>query len=177
MYGITRGLIVLVSVVVTGLLIWAAGGLETATAGGYWTAEALIVVAGLALALGQVVGRWPRAGRPRFSPAVFVLAFLPALLVSAWLAAAAAPHHGWLERHARSWSADLGVLGGVDRLAPYVALGAVVVGLMLGFSFDGPARRLRDSLAPASVGDAPDGPEVATESELAPAEEETAAVA
>jgi hypothetical protein len=106
-----------------------------------------------------------------------VLAFLPALLVSAWLAAAAAPHHGWLERNARSWSADLGVLGGVDRLAPYVALGAFVAGLMLAFSFDGPARRLREPLAPASVADARDGPKVAAQSEPAPAEEGTAAVA
>lgn len=144
MYGLTRGFLTLVSLTVAGSLLWAAGGLDAATTGGYWTAEALFIVCGVVLVLGQLVGRSIRAGRPRFSPAVFIVGFLPVLVVGGWLAAAGAPHQGWLERHSRVWAGDIGVLGGVDRLAHYAPLGALVIGLVLGFSFEGAARNRPD---------------------------------
>lgn len=180
MYGLTRGSLTLASVAVTGLLFWAAGGFDAATTGGYWAAEAVFVLAGLVLALAQVAGRWTRAGRPRFSPAVFVLGFLPALIAGTWLVAAAAPHHGWLQRHVHGWSADIGVLGGVDRLAHYGPPCALVVGLVLGFSFDGTAHsRLDETPAPTSEGTTPETSEASVEDEHGSAaqEDETAGMA
>ncbi len=163
MYGLTRGLLTLASVGAAGVLVWSAGGFDAATTGGYWTAEALFIVSGVALALGQL------AGRPRFSRAVFVFGFLPALIVGGWVLAAGAPHHGWLERHTRTWSADIGVLSGVDRLAHYAPLAALVVGLVFAFSFEGMARsRQARTLDTLSADATPESGDDSVEAEQGP---------
>ncbi len=101
--GLVRVLFTLLGVAVAGLLIWiahaVAGALDEATTGEYWVAMALIAGAGLALGLSQVLGGWTKWGWPRVSGSVFLLGFVPALVVGGWVYVRAA------ERNERRFAA------------------------------------------------------------------------
>jgi hypothetical protein len=141
MYGLTRGALTLVGVAVAGFLIWlGADALPSDSVGTglgeFWWAAGLIAAAGLTMALSQLLGGWTKWGWPRLSLNVFLLGFLPALIVGGWIVAAAEPGDAWLGSHVRNWSEDIGVEGLVGDLLkvwPAIAFG---VGLTFGLTFD-----------------------------------------
>ncbi|MBD0291546.1 MAG: hypothetical protein ICV74_09845, partial [Thermoleophilia bacterium] len=84
--GLVRALFTLAGVAAAGFLIWLAqtfdyGGSTT----GFWVAAALLAGAGLALGLSQLFGGWTKWGWPTLSPTVFLLGFLPTLVVGGWI--------------------------------------------------------------------------------------------
>jgi hypothetical protein len=141
MTGLTRGALTLIGVGVAGFLIWlgadalpGSGG-ETST-GEFWWAATFIALAGLTMALSQLLGGWTKWGWPRVSFNVLLLGFLPALIVGGWVVAAGEPGDAWLGSHVRDWTEDIGVEGLVGDLLkvwPAVAFG---VGLTFGLTFD-----------------------------------------
>jgi hypothetical protein len=141
MTGLTRGALTLIGVAAAGFLIWlgadalpGSGG-ETST-GEFWWAATFIALAGLTMALSQLLGGWTKWGWPRVSFNVLLLGFLPALIVGGWVVAAGEPGDAWLGSHVRDWTEDIGVEGLVGDLLkvwPAVAFG---VGLTFGLTFD-----------------------------------------
>jgi hypothetical protein len=141
MTGLTRGALTLIGVAVAGFLIWLGadalpGGRGEASTGEFWWAATFIALAGLTMALSQLLGGWTKWGWPRVSFNVFLLGFLPALIVGGWVVAAGEPGDAWLGSHVRDWSEDIGIEGLVGDLLkvwPAVAFG---VGLTFGLTFD-----------------------------------------
>ena len=80
-----------------------------ASLGGYWAAVGLVAIGGLVMALSQLLGGWTKWGWPRVSGHVFLVGFLPTLVVGGWMLAAHEPANYWLGRHVRSWSGDMGI--------------------------------------------------------------------
>jgi hypothetical protein len=157
MQGLTRGAMTLIGVAAAGFLIWwATTALPSegdATLGEFWWAVALIAAAGLVLALSQLLGGWTKWGRPGVSGNVFLLGFLPALIVGGWAVLAAEPGDHWLGSHVRDWSNDIGLEGLVGDLSkawPALAFG---VGTVLGLTLDtsGPRREPVEAAAPAEA--------------------------
>jgi hypothetical protein len=141
MTGLTRGALTLIGVAVAGFLIWLGadalpGSRGEASTGEFWWAASFIALAGLTMALSQLLGGWTKWGWPRVSFNVFLLGFLPALIVGGWVVAAGEPGDAWLGSHVRDWSEDIGIEGLVGDLLkvwPAVAFG---VGLTFGLTFD-----------------------------------------
>jgi hypothetical protein len=153
MYGLTRGATTVIGVVIAGFLLWLGTQIlpdsGDPTSGEYWGAVGLVALAGLTMALSQLLGGWTKWGWPRVSGTVFVLGFLPALILGGWLVASVEPGNHWLGTHVRNWSDDLGIEGFVNDMRlmfPAIAFG---IGLVFGFTFDttGPRVRKRTSLA------------------------------
>jgi hypothetical protein len=149
MYGLTRAMLTLIGVAVAGFLLWLAMQVlpddrSTTGPGDYWAALGIVAVAGLTMALSQLLGGWTKWGWPRVSGNVFLIAFLPTLVVGAWILAAGEPGGHWLGDHVRNWSGDLGidgVIGDLTTLGPAVAFGT---GLVFGFTFDTTGPRVRE---------------------------------
>ena len=133
MYGLTRGTMTLIGVAVAGFLIWLGTQFETDSGGEYWTRVGLFAAAGLTMALSQLLGGWTKWGWPRVSGSVFLIGFLPALLVGGWVILAAQPGD-WL--NTSNWSSDLGIRGLVRDLEDVAGLLAFGLGLTFGLTFD-----------------------------------------
>jgi hypothetical protein len=151
MYGLTRGAITLIGVIVAGFLIWLGveplGG-ESTSEGEYWWAVLMCALAGLAIALSQLLGGWTKWGWPRLSLNVFLLGFVPALIAGGWALLYAQPEGGTMRSDIRSWSEDLGIDGLMGDLSLATLAIAFALGLVFGLTFDttGPiARRRRDA--------------------------------
>jgi hypothetical protein len=140
MYGLTRATTTLIGAAVTGLLIYLAvqaGGPELDTAGDYWSALGLVALAGFVLALSQLLGGWTKWGRPRISRQVFLIAFLPVLLVTTWIVLADQPANDeWLRGNILDWSDDIGIGGLVDDLRVATAVLVFGTGAVFGFTLD-----------------------------------------
>ena len=136
MPGITRGLLTLVGVAGAVALLWLAGWIGDDSTGDYWSLYGLVAAAGLTIALSQLLGGWTKWGRPHLSKSVFLLGFLPALIVAAWVLTAAQPDENWLQQHVTSWSDDLGIGGVVEDLLGLVGPLAFLAGLAFGLAFD-----------------------------------------
>ena len=123
MYGLTRGATTLIGVVVAGFLLWLATQIlpDRDDEGEYWAALGLMAAAGLTMALSQLLGGWTKWGWPRVSGKVFLLAFLPALILGGWVLAAGEPGDSWFGRHVGSWSEDIGIGGVVDDLSSMIS--------------------------------------------------------
>jgi MFS family permease len=120
----------------------------SAARGEYWAAFGLVALGGLAIAVSQLLGGWTKWGWPRVSGNVFLLGFLPTLVVGGWILAAQEPENYWLGRHVRSWSDDLGIEGLVNDLGfmiPAIALG---IGLVFGLTFDTTGPRVPRRMKP-----------------------------
>jgi hypothetical protein len=156
MPGITRGLFTLLGVAGAVALLWLAGWIGDESTGDYWSLYALVAAAGLTMALSQLLGGWTKWGRPRISLSVLLLGFLPALLVAAWVLAAAQPDENWFQRHVTSWSDDLGIGGAVEDLLLLAGPLAFLAGLAFGLAFDtsGPRTTVAEPAA-AVVDEAP----------------------
>jgi hypothetical protein len=139
MIGVTRGISTLAGAAVAGILLWFATQIGTEATGEYWATYGLIAVAGLTMALSQILGGWTKWGWPRFSLGVFALAFLPVLVAGGWVLLARQPAD-WM--NTSNWSRDLGIYGIVSDLGNILPAIAFGIGLVFGFSFDteGPRR-------------------------------------
>jgi hypothetical protein len=140
---LVRAIFTLVGVAVAGLLIWLASTFDLTSTSEFWSAMGLIAAAGLALGLSQLFGGWTKWGIPVLSPGVFLLAFIPTLVVAGWVLLTAQPDGGWQHDRFAGWTDDLGISGFVDDLGVFPAALAMGVGVVLAFSFDttGPRRR------------------------------------
>ena len=155
MYGLTRATLTLIGVAVAGVLLWLATqinpGDASASRGEYWAALGLVALGGLAIAVSQLLGGWTKWGWPRISGNVFLLGFLPTLIVGGWMLAAQEPENYWLGRHIRNWSDDIGIEGLVNDLGLMIPAIALGIGLVFGLTFDttGPRRAVRTKGVPA----------------------------
>ena len=141
MYGLTRATLTLIGVASAGLLAWLAtqvlpDDLSSASRGEYWGGWGLVAAAGLVIALSQLLGGWTKWGWPRISANVFLLGFLPTLLVGGWILAAQEPENYWLGQHVRNWSGDIGIEGLVNDFALMIPAIALGIGLVFGLTFD-----------------------------------------
>jgi hypothetical protein len=149
MYGLTRGAITLVGVIVAGFLIWLGvdplSG-ESVGRGEFWWAVLMCALAGFVIALSQVLGGWTKWGWPRLSLNVFLFAFLPALIAGGWVLLYAQPGNGPWADDVRDWSNDLGIEGVTGDLAIASLAIAFGLGLVFGLTIDttGPAVRQRE---------------------------------
>ena len=165
MYGLTRATLTLIGAAVVGVLLWLAttilpDDLADASLGGYWAAFGLVALGGLAMALSQLLGGWTKWGWPRVSSHVFLVGFLPTLVVGGWMLAAHEPENYWLGRHIRSWSGDLGIESLVSDLGlmlPAIALG---IGLVFGLTFDTTGPRIPRRMKPVPAAGAHPRPAV-----------------
>jgi MFS family permease len=153
MYGLTRATLTLIGAAAAGALLWLATSIlpdnvSDASLGGYWAAFGLVALGGLAMALSQLLGGWTKWGWPRISSHVFLVAFVPTLIVGGWVLAAHEPDSYWLGRHVRSWSGDLGVDGLVDSLGLMIPAIAFGIGLVFGLTFDTTGPRVARKLKP-----------------------------
>jgi MFS family permease len=157
MYGLTRATLTLIGAAAAGVLLWLAttvvpDSLADASRGGYWAAFGLVALGGLVIALSQLLGGWTKWGWPRVSSHVFLVGFVPTLIVGGWMLAAHEPQNYWLGRHVRSWSGDIGIDGLVDSLGLMLPAIAFGIGLVFGLTFDttGPRIPLRRKPVPAA---------------------------
>ncbi len=141
MLGITRGFSTLIGAAIAGFLIWLAVQIGQGTAGEYWATYGLVAAAGLTMALSQILGGWTKWGWPRLSLGVFLLGFLPVLLVGGWVLLARQPADFF---NTSNWSRDLGIDGVVGDLGELLAALAFGIGLTFGLTFDttGPEREV-----------------------------------
>ena len=111
----------------------------------------MCALAGLVMALSQVLGGWTKWGRPRLSLNVFLFAFLPALIAGGWVLLYAQPGDGLLGGDVRDWSNDLGIDGVVGDLAAFATLTiAFGLGLVFGLTFDTTGPRVRRRAEPVA---------------------------
>jgi hypothetical protein len=141
MYGLTRATVTLIGAGIAGLLIWIGTHPTPDTTANYWGDLGLVAAAGLVMALSQLLGGWTKWGWPRLSGSVFLLAFIPVLVVAGWILLYDQPSGNWFRDHVQSWSGDIHVRNFVEDMGKYLPVLAFGIGLVLGFSFDttGPA--------------------------------------
>ena len=144
MYGLTRGVTTLLGVLVAGFLLWLSAQILPDTAGEYWAALGLLAAAGLTMALSQLLGGWTKWGWPRVSGKVFLLGFVPALILGGWVLAAGEPGDAFFARNVGNWSDDIGIGGVVDDLTTMIPAIAFGIGLVFGFTFDTTGPRVRE---------------------------------
>ena len=159
MYGLTRATLTLIGAAAAGVLLWLATtilpeNVSDASLGGYWAAFGLVAVGGLVMALSQLLGGWTKWGWPRVSGHVFVVGFLPTLIVGGWMLAAQEPDNYWLGRHVRSWSGDIGIDGLVTSLGLMIPAIAFGIGLVFGLTFDTTGPRIPRRMKPVPAGGA-----------------------
>jgi hypothetical protein len=131
MNGASRAVATLAGAAVAGVLLWvAAAHVDRQYTGGYWAAYGIVAAAGLVLALTQVRGR---NGNP---PVMFVLAFLPVLIVAGWVLAAMQPDGNWFRAHTLAWSGDIGVRDVVQSVGTWLGVLAFGVGYTLGLTLE-----------------------------------------
>jgi hypothetical protein len=139
MIDFTRGISTLVGAGVAGFLIWLATQIGSDSTAEYWTFYGLIAAAGLTMALSQILGGWTKWGWPRISPGVFLLGFLPVLVVGGWVLLSRQPADFF---NTSNWSRDLGVAAVVSDLGEVLSAVAFVIGLTFGLTFDTTGPRL-----------------------------------
>ncbi len=150
-YGPTRAITTLIAIAVAGLLVWLATQVNDKTTGGYWAEYGLLAGAGLVLAFSQLLGGWTKFGMPRMSGSVFLLAFIPALIVGGWIVLFHQPHPNWFRNHIRSWSGDIGVTSFVGDMRDMLGALSLGLGVVFGYTFDTTGPRLRKAAATREV--------------------------
>ncbi len=145
--GIVRALFTLAGVAGAGLLLWLAQLFNLDEASGFWVAAGIVAAAGVALGLSQLFGGWTKWGWPTMSPMMFLLAFIPTLVVGGILLLAWQPDGGSGQEFANDVISTLGVGGLVDALEPFMWVVPLVIGLVFSFTFDttGPRTRIVDT--------------------------------
>jgi hypothetical protein len=168
MYGLTRATLTLIGAAAAGVLLWLAttavpDSLADASRGGYWAAFGLVALGGLVMALSQLLGGWTKWGWPRVSSHVFLVGFVPTLIVGGWMLAAHEPQNYWLGRHVRSWSGDIGIDGLVDSLGLMLPAIAFGIGLVFGLTFDTTGPRIPRRRKPVPAAGAQSRPQTAVD--------------
>lgn len=138
MYGLTRGTVTLLGAATAGFLLWLASQTDADGLGGYWTWLGLLAGAGLVMAFSQLLGGWTKWGWPRVTGTVFLLGFVPALLIGGLVLLQAQPDGAW----GTGLAGDLGAEGLAEDLTGVLPALAFGLGLLFGLTFDttGPRR-------------------------------------
>ena len=126
MIAASRAVATLGAALVAGVLLWAATHMERSENYGYWEAYGIVAAAGLVIGLAQMRGR---RGNP---PLMFVLAFLPVLILAGWVLIAMQPHGNWFRGHVLSWSETAGIDYVVKDLGTWLGVLAFGIGYTLG---------------------------------------------
>jgi hypothetical protein len=129
-----RAVSTLVGAGIAGVLLWLAGNVGRGDNGGYWAASGIVAAAGLVFALSQLRGR---NGNPLL---LFLLVFLPVLVVAGWVLIGAQPHDNWFSSHVLAWSGDLGLRHVVEHVGTWLGVLAFGIGYALGLALE-PSRR------------------------------------
>lgn len=143
-YDFHRGLMTALCAGIAGGLLWIAGAyVGTRGVGHFWASMGIVAGAGLVMALSQLLGGWTKFGVPRFSLGMFLLGFLPVLIVVGWTLLVNQPTGGWQHGNLSSWSRSVGISDVIHDLQTFDAVLAFGFGLVFGFCFDtfGPRRR------------------------------------
>jgi hypothetical protein len=130
----TRAVSTLLGAAVAGVLLWLAGNVGHADNRGYWAAYGIVAAAGIVFALAQMRGR---DGNPRL---LFLLVFLPVLVVAGWVLVSTQPDGNWFRSHALAWSGDLGLRHVVELVGTWVGVLAFGIGYALGLTLEPPPR-------------------------------------
>jgi hypothetical protein len=105
---------------------------------------------------------------PRISAGVFLIGFLPVLVVGGWVLLAGQPGSNWFQRHVDSWSGSIAIDGPVHDLRAVIPVLAFGLGLVFGLTFD--------TAGPRTAGEsiwetrAPEQPEVPAETAVVTAD-------
>ena len=132
--GWSRAGATLVGAGVAGVLLWLAAQVGRHSTGGYWAAYGIVAGAGIVFALTQMRGR---TGHP---PGMFLLGFLPVLVVAGWVLLGMQPHSNWFRSHVLSWSGDMHIRGAVRDVGTWIGVLAFAIGYTLGLVLE-PAPR------------------------------------
>ena len=138
-YGLhdaTRGLTTAIAAGTAGLLLWLATQVGEQTTLRFWASLGIVAGAGLVFAVAQSIGGWTKGLRLRLSQGTFLLGFVPALVVVAWILMATQPGNGWHGGRFASWSSSIGVLNVVHDLGLWHGVLAFGLGIVLGLSLD-----------------------------------------
>jgi hypothetical protein len=145
----TRALATLGGVAIAGFLAWLTTRIGGGSNGGYWAEYGILAGAGLVMAFSQLVGGWTKWGRPRLSPLVFLLAFVPTLIAVGWIMGFHQPDGNWFRAHVVSWSGDIGIDSFVqDMGGALLTMLGFGLGLVFGLSFDTSGARRTDAAVP-----------------------------
>jgi hypothetical protein len=141
MYGLTRGTVTLIGAAAAGLLLYIASQFDVDSTGQYWAWIGLMAAGGLVIALSQLLGGWTKWGWPRVSGSVFLLGFIPALIVGGLVLLYAQPDGGVF---GQGLADDLGVEGFAQDLVSVLPAIAFGLGLLFGLTFDTTGPRVRE---------------------------------
>jgi hypothetical protein len=147
-------MLTLVGVATTVVLVWLAAQVGDDSTADYWALYGLVAAGGLVMALSQLLGGWTKWGWPRLSGSVFLLGFVPALVVALWVLGAGQPDENWLQQHVVDWSDTLGLGNVVEDLLDLAGPLAFLAGLTFGFTFDTSGPRIREPVGPLRRADA-----------------------
>ena len=94
------------------------------------------------LGFSQLLGGWTKWGFPVLSPGVFLLGFLPALILGGGILLATRDTGQGTRETVSGWAQDLGIEGFVQDVSVFQGAIAVAIGLVFSFVFDtaGPRR-------------------------------------
>ena len=139
---LVRGLFTLLGVVAAGFLIWLATLFNLDSTGEFWAAMGILAAAGFVLGFSQLLGGWTKWGFPVLSPGVFLLGFLPALILGGGILLATRDTGQGTRETVSGWAQDLGIEGFAQDMSVYQGAIAVAIGLVFSFVFDtaGPRR-------------------------------------
>ena len=139
---LVRGLFTLLGVVAAGFLIWLATIFDLDSTGEFWAAMGVLAGAGFVLGFSQLLGGWTKWGVPIMSPGVFLLGFLPALILGGGILLATRDTGQGTRDTVSGWAQDLGIEGFVQDMSLFQGAIAFAIGLVFSFVFDtaGPRR-------------------------------------
>jgi hypothetical protein len=139
---LVRGLFTLLGVAAAGFLIWLATIFDLDVTGEFWAAMGLLAAAGFVLGFSQLLGGWTKWGVPILSPGVFLLGFLPALILGGGILLATRDTGQGTRDTVSGWAQDLGIEAFVQDISLFQGVIAFAIGLVFSFVFDtaGPRR-------------------------------------
>lgn len=122
--GINRAPAMLIGAAIAGGLLWVAGAyIGRHTVGGYWAAYGIVAGAGLVFGLFQLRGT---GGHP---PAMFLLVFVPVVIVAGWVIVGMQPANT-TSMHVMRWSRDIGISDVVHDLGTWLGVLAFSIGFV-----------------------------------------------
>ena len=139
---LVRGLFTLLGLVASGFLIWLATLLDLNSTSEFWGAMGILAGAGFVLGFSQLLGGWTKWGVPTLSPGVFLLGFLPALVLGGGILLATRDTGQGTRDTVSGWASDIGIDGFVRDMSLFQGAIAFAIGLVFAFVFDtaGPRR-------------------------------------